>query len=279
MKANAFVCDYGSYVGGGNAKLFKTTNAGHNWVIIDSTGGTDGFFDGIVFSKTHPEFGIALSENPIGSGLPFYLFRTSDSGQNWINTYPPGIANYYGWAYSVFAIDPMFYGFMKVNISNYGADSYITSNGGSSWYSGGESVYNTGFGDIVFSDNKLTGIMLCSNYLPNIKRTTNGGINWVTENTMLDILTGAIASWITGTNTVFICSQSSVSARNTFRSDDGGMSWVSQNTSSVDKLFEMDYAKYNNLIVAYSISSTGHVLKRRQSVQTIGISLTGNTIT
>jgi hypothetical protein len=45
---NAFVCDYGGDPNeGGNAKLYRTTNAGVNYSVIDSTGGTNVFFNGI----------------------------------------------------------------------------------------------------------------------------------------------------------------------------------------------------------------------------------------
>ena len=87
----AFVADVGSnnYVGG-NAKLFKTIDAGQNWILIDSTGGTLGFFDDIVFSKSDPQFGLALSDPPNGAGNPFYLFKTTNGGVDWTADKSPG---------------------------------------------------------------------------------------------------------------------------------------------------------------------------------------------
>jgi len=159
----AFVTDLGSVSGsGGNANLFKTTNGGLSWILVDSTGGTQGYFNDVIFSKSVPQFGIAMSDPPNGSGNPFFLLKTTNGGNNWIRTNPPGIISNYGLFFTTFAIDPQFYGFMTLNAGNSTSDSYITSNGGSNWYRGGESMPpgSFGAGDLVFKDNKLTGIMV-----------------------------------------------------------------------------------------------------------------------
>ena len=94
-------------------------------------------------------------------------------------TNPPGVANNFGLLNALFAIDPQFYGFQIININTNTADSYVTSDGGVNWYTGGATsmpLVNYGFGeDIVFNDDKLIGIMISIDYLPNIKRTTDGG--------------------------------------------------------------------------------------------------------
>ena len=49
----AFVGDGGSAGGaGGNAKVWKTTNGGVNWNVILTTGGSAGFINSIVFSRS-----------------------------------------------------------------------------------------------------------------------------------------------------------------------------------------------------------------------------------
>ena len=260
---------------------FKTTNAGQSWIFIDSTGGTLGFFDDLVFSKSNPQFGLALSDPPNGAGNPFYLYKTTNGGANWTLTNPPGVVNNFGLLNALFAIDPQFYGFQLININTNTADSYITSDGGVNWYAGGESVPLMDYGlgeDIVFSDDKLIGIMISVNYLPNIKRTTNGGLNWATVNTLADISGYCNASWVSGTNTVFICSQNSVSNKNILRSDDGGLTWVAQSTTPVKNIKEMDNVRYDNVVVMYSVSSSGEILKSRQTIQPVGIVEIGNSI-
>ena len=271
----AFVADVGSNnYAGGNAKLFKTIDAGQNWILIDSTGGTLGFFDDIVFSKSNPQFGLALSDPPDGAGNPFYLFITTNEGVDWTLTTPPGVIESFGLLNAAFAIDEQFYGFQLININTNTADSYITSDGGTNWYTGGETMplINYGSGeDIVFNDDKLTGIMISIDYLPNIKRTTDGGVNWETVNTLSDISGSCNASWVSGTNIVFICAQNSGSNKNILRSDDGGSTWVSQNTAPVNNIMEIDNIRYADIIIAYSVSSSGKILKSRQTIQSVGV--------
>lgn len=278
----AFVADVGSnnYVGG-NAKLFKTNNAGQTWILIDSTGGTLGFFDDIVFSKSVPQFGLALSDPPNGAGNPFYLFKTTNGGVDWMLTNPPGVLNNFGLLNALFAIDPQFYGFQIININTNTADSYITSDGGANWYTGGEAMplVNYGFGeDIVFNDDKLTGIMISIDYLPNIKRTTDGGVNWESVNTFADISGFCNASWVSGTNTVFICVQNSVSNNNILRSDDGGLTWASQNTAPVKNIKEIECVRYEDVVIAYSVSSSGEILKSRQTIQPLSVEEIGSSV-
>lgn len=76
----AFVADVGGSFNGGNAKLYKTTDAGLNWTVIDSTGGTTGFYDDIQFSKSNPQFGIAMSDPANGPGGFFIVNITTDGG-------------------------------------------------------------------------------------------------------------------------------------------------------------------------------------------------------
>jgi len=95
---------------------------------------------------------------------------------------------------------------------------------------------------------------------------------------MSDLSGIVTAAWVSGTNTVLICSRNSPSNNCIIRSDDAGLTWVSQNTTPVSNIQEIDYSRYNDLIIAYSISSTGEVLRSRQMVQPVGIQQTGNTI-
>jgi photosystem II stability/assembly factor-like uncharacterized protein len=209
------------------------------------------------------------------------LIKTTNGGIDWISTNPPGVTGSFGLLNAAFAIDEQFYGFQIVNINTNTADSYITNDGGANWYTGGETMplVNYGFGeDIVFNDNKLTGIMISIDYLPNIKRTTDGGVNWETVNTLSDISGGCNASWVSGTNTVFICAENSTSNKNILRSDDGGLTWIAQNTSPVQDIKELDNIRYDNDVVLFSASSSGEILKSRQIIQPVGIEEIGSSI-
>ena len=278
--STAYVCDFGGDpINGGNAKVFKTTNSGNNWILVDSTGGTYGYFNGVQFSKTNPLFGVAFSDPPLGLGNPYFILKTSNGGNNWIREYPPGIPNNYGLVHTLCVIDPMFYGFLNLNLTSIQTSSYSTTNGGLNWINGNQNLQYLEGGDLVYSDNKQTGLMTNYDSFLDVRRTSNGGVNWYQINTGVNLFGINGASWISGTNTVFICSNLNTSGNNNIiRSDDGGSAWVSQSTDNTFGLVEIDYARYNNAIVAYCISSTGKVIKSRQTVQPVGISQTGSNI-
>lgn len=278
--STAYVCDFGGDpANGGNAKVFKTTNSGNSWILVDSTGGTNGYFNGIIFSKTNPQFGVAFSDPPSGPGNPFFILKTSNGGNNWIRENPPGVPENFGLFHTLYVIDPMFYGFLNLNSTSVQTSSYSTTNGGLNWINGNQNLQYEEGGDLVFSDNKLTGIMTNFNSFLDVRRTSNGGVNWNQINTGVNLTGFNGAVWISGTNTVFICSNVNTSGNNNIiRSDNGGLTWVSQSTDNTVGLVEIDYARYNNAIVAYCISSTGNVLKSRQPVQLVGISQTGNSV-
>ena len=274
--STAFVCDYAGNEAGGNAKVFKTTNAGMNWILIDSTGGTNGFFNGIEFSKTQSQFGVTFSDPPAGQGNSYFLLKTTNGGNNWSRSSAPGIPNTVGLFFTLFVIDPLMYGFQTINLTTFQTKSYITKDGGTSWINGNQNITYAEGVDLVFSDNKQTGLITNYNISHEIFRTTNGGVNWNSGSTGLNLSGFSGACWISGTNTVFVFSNASTSGNNIIRSDDGGFSWTAQSTSGTLGLREMDYARYDNTIVAYCVSSKGNILKSRQSVQTTGVLQSGN---
>ena len=272
----AFVADVGGPgSNGGNAKLYKTTNAGLNWTVIDSTGGTTGFYDDIQFSKSNPQFGIAMSDPANGAGGPFILNKTTDGGNSWVQTNPPGVTNSYGLYYVSYPIDPMFYGFASVNLTGLLMTSYTTNNGGATWILGNGDVPISNWGDIVFNDDKQHGVMLGSDW-PNIKVSSNGGNDWTTINTNTDINGFSTASWVSGTNTVFICASISPSINKIIRSDDNGLTWQQQSTPNYG-FMELDYIRYGNTTIGYAISNEGYVVKSTQNVSVIPVELTSFT--
>ena len=97
-----------AYVGDGtgDAYVYKTTNAGVTWVSVFHTGGTQGFFNGIVFSKSNPSFGIAESDPPNGSGNNYYFQTTTNGGITWnlLNPLPPGTSGYVSSQHSPFVV-------------------------------------------------------------------------------------------------------------------------------------------------------------------------------
>jgi len=262
----AFVADVdGPNFNGGNAKFFKTTNAGLTWILIDSSGGTLGFYDDIQFSKSNPQFGIAMCDPANGPGEPFIVDKTTDGGVTWVKTNPPGVTNSFGLYYVSYPIDPMFYGFAAFDAPT-SMTSYTTTDGGVTWALGDSTVPVANWGDIVFNDDKQHGVMF-GNEWPNIKITSNGGNNWVTVNTHTDISGFSTASWVSGTNVVFSCS-SGPSSRQIIRSNDNGITWQQQDTPNL-LIIELDNIRYGNKMVGFAITQEGYILKSIQTVDLV----------
>ena len=249
--------------GGGNAKLYKTTDAGVTWTVAAQTGGTAGFFNGVVFSRTNPLFGIAQSDPPNNLGNPYYLAITTDGGITWNpNSQPiPGVSGQASAQNSVVVIDDQFYGFGLGNTTP--ARSYMTSNGGASWYVGSMAAIGTASGFVsalAFSDNKLNGIGASSASLPNIARTTDGGVTWSVVNVGANFTVYCTAKWISGTNTCYI-SAGTGTAGVVKKSTDAGLTWTTQTTSGLNGITHMEFKRVGTTVYGYAATSLGVILK------------------
>ena len=140
---------------GGDATVSRTTNGGQNWTAVFNTGGTAGFFNGIVFSRSNPQYGIAESDPPTGAGQPYYVQKTTNGGLNWTLTNPPGVPGNASAQNSVVIIDNNFYGFGM----NSAAQVYRTSNGGTNWALGIFTLTGTFTSGFAFNDDKLKNII------------------------------------------------------------------------------------------------------------------------
>ncbi|MFA5300970.1 MAG: hypothetical protein WC389_22485, partial [Lutibacter sp.] len=66
-----------------NAKIYKTTNGGTNWITILNSGtNVYGFINGIVFSRTNTTLGIANSD-PNSETEKFKNWKIANGGTNW----------------------------------------------------------------------------------------------------------------------------------------------------------------------------------------------------
>jgi hypothetical protein len=162
-----------------NIRFYRTTNGGTNWVTIDGSGSAvQGFFNGIVFSKSNPQFGIAHCD-PNGTSGQFLLWKTTNGGFNWTKSTVQQSQNSYGAQNSVFVIDQNFFGF---GLSESTARVGFTTNGGTNWnYAALPGATSTqGFVCTVsFHEDKLHGYAGVSTTTDSVWKTSNGGFNWV----------------------------------------------------------------------------------------------------
>jgi len=252
--STAFVGNGGAAGGaGGNAQFYKTTNGGASWTLIDATGGSAGFFNGIVFSKTRPSFGVAQSDPPNGPGQPYYLSITTDGGATWNRTNPPGISGAASAQNSVVVVDDSVFGFGL----NAGASRvYISTDAGATWNARSLGLTGSFVSGFAMSDNRLNGIAATNTSLPNIARTTNGGVNWSTVNIGTGVTGYCTMKWIPGTNVCYLSGTTGGFKKST----DGGATWTTM-TPTVSAVWHMEFVRVGNVVYGYAISTSGAVYK------------------
>jgi photosystem II stability/assembly factor-like uncharacterized protein len=277
VDANIIYAGDGGAAGGagGNAKVWKTTNGGTNWTNILTTGGTAGFINGIIFSRTKPNFGFIQSDPPTGASGTYWIQKTNDNGANWILQSPPSVGT--SWSSgqnSLFIIDSLFYGFgaayMAATTNN--PKSVITSNGGATWYNapltGAPYASNIAFpSTVVFNTNKINGIAGSSNIGNTVARTTNGGVSWFSQ-TIPSTLTGASmqAKYVPNSNTVFIV-VSTTTAAQSFKSTDNGATWTTLTwPAGVFNCTHMELVYSAGSAYVYAACGDGSVCKLVQTV-------------
>jgi hypothetical protein len=265
-----FAGDGGSLSGfGGNAKLWKTTNGGLNWEVVLSTGGTDGFFNGIVFSRSNPSFGIAMSDAPDDDF--FFVAKTTNQGATWTvqNNTPSGFG-LYGVLGTVVCIDSLFYGW---GIGPGTAKVIFTTNGGSSWTTksiNSTGSFTTGF---AFSNDKSIGIAVGSHSLPFISRSTNEGASWSIINTGLPMAGSEYnrIHWLHGTDICFITSITGQGGC-IGKSTNSGLNWTIMSTDIVDGIMAIDGIFTGGSSFGYAVSGYDDILRLQEpiGIHTIG---------
>lgn len=240
----------------GEAKLLKTTNGGVNWSVVFATPVNRGYFNGLAFTKANGNlFGLAIAER---------IYRTSNAGLNWVelNSGVNGVSNAQN---SLFIIDNNFYGF---GLNNGAARVRLTSDNATTWATYQVNITGNYTSGIAFSSSKQMGVAATSTSMPNIARTTDGGLTW----SIIDIGPGVTGNcylnWIPETPVVYILGENGGIKRST----NNGLSWVTMTTAGVTNVKHFDFIQYNNIVVGYAVSSSGIVIK---TMDTLGI-LTGN---
>jgi photosystem II stability/assembly factor-like uncharacterized protein len=243
------------YNNGSNAKVWKTTNGGQNWSVAVSVGGNHGYFNGIVFSRTNPMIGIAMSD-PAYSNDHYYLAKTTDGGSTWFtqNTTPTGDAGYFG---SVICIDNLFYGF---GVNGAPPRVILTTDGGTSWNTMNAGLQNTYVSGFAFSSDKTTGL-ISNTTVPNISRSTDEGSSWVTFNTGLPLSSSYVSRliWVYGTNQCYMTAQFGASGC-VGKSMDGGVAWTVMNTDNISDLVDINLVYTGGIVYAYAINQDDQVI-------------------
>ncbi|MDQ3140828.1 MAG: T9SS type A sorting domain-containing protein, partial [Bacteroidota bacterium] len=246
---------------GRNSRFYKTTNSGINWTEQGSTGGGFGVFDGIVFSKTEPSFGIAVSDPPMGQGQPYYVSKTTNGGNTWTDTNPSVSFGLGVPQNTIVVINAQFYGWG----TNAPPIAFIvTTDGGNTWNKRIPSIGGPFTTGIAFKD-RLTGLFAGLNSFPNISRTTDGGVTWATINTGSGVTGWCNLKWIDGTNTCYLTS-GDFTAGSIKKSTNGGLNWTPMTVVGPANIHHFEYKRVGTSVFAYGITAGGLVLKLNDEV-------------
>ncbi len=264
----AFVGDGGDPTGtvGGDAILSKTTNGGVSWTAVANTGGTAGFINGVIFSRTNPQFGFAQSDPPTGSGQAYWIKKTTDGGTTWTTQSPTGVSGAASAQNGLFIIDGNFYGF---GLNAAPSRGRYTTDGGTTWSLATLGITGGFVSGIAFHDNKQTGIAITGDgtgsSLPNISRTTNGGATWTAVNTGTGVTGYGNVKWISNSNTCYLSGGVGTSGV-VKKSTNGGLNWTTQSTSGLTGITHFDFYRNGSTVWGYAVCSDGTVLKLNETV-------------
>lgn len=257
--------------GGGNAKIWRTTDGGTVWTTVLTTGGTGGFFNGIMRTAFASNFLVAQSDAP-SSTLMMYV--SSNGGLNWTSQPQTGVGFTIGSFGTVFCIDNLFYG----NGSGTPPRIAWTSNGGNTWTGNTITGISGSLTGAAFNNDKLTGLAVTTTSFPNIARTTNGPAGpWNLINAGTGTSINSRLRWAPNTVDCFL-STWNPSPHAIRRTTNNGLNWISMTTAGINGFVDISIQNVFGMIEGYAISQDGSVIKITTFPSPVGINLYNSTI-
>jgi hypothetical protein len=252
MDANTYMVGDGA----GNAKLWRTTDGGTTWATVLTTGGTGGFFNGIVKANNTANFVVAQSDGPTGSGATCVMYISTNAGLNWTASLQTGVGFTIGSLPAVYCIDNQFFG----NGASTAPRLAWTTNGGTAWTGTAIGLTGTFLSGLAFNDNKLNGLAMTSGSFPTVARTSTGPAGpWTTVSVGTGTSTLNVLRWLPGTNTCFLATSATTGAIR--MTTDNGATWVSQTTSGLTGFFDISVQNNAGNMNGYAVAGDGSVVK------------------
>ncbi|MBE2279661.1 MAG: T9SS type A sorting domain-containing protein [Ignavibacteriaceae bacterium] len=229
------------YISTSNSEIFKTTNAGTNWVSAGIF--ASGTIYEVKFRSASTGFAAA------GSGV---VLKTTDFGASWVQTPSVGTQNVFGLSVApnlnetALIDEPIFVGGSS-------GDMAISTDNGTSWTLLNKNVTLTAFRRIQFISPTVgfavggTATEAPGNGL--IFKTVDAGLTW-TALTPVNYLVYS-QYWI-NESTGFVGTRGPTGL---FKTTDGGQSWTGTNTGSgatTTILYDINFTDANNGIVVYA---------------------------
>lgn len=198
-------------IAGNNGALYRTTNAGNNWVLHNS--GTFELFNDSGIPMYDGNHIFLVADNGI-------IRKSTNNGATWLAVSSPSTTN----LLTLHFFDNT-YGF----VTGDNRSLYFTSNGGLNWLFINTPVpSNTAFGSIVFLDGFtgwISGFSVNPS-MPHFLKTTDGGFNWFAVNNPAGSSLSNLTIWYDPQNSFY---EFWVSRNGIYRSTNLGVNWSQVN--------------------------------------------------
>jgi hypothetical protein len=242
--------------GAGNAKLWRSTDGGTSWTTVLQTGGTGGFFNGIVKANNSPGFIVAQSDGPTSGGPACVMYISSNNGANWTAQLQTGVGFTIGSLPAVYCIDNQFYG----NGASTAPRVAWTTNQGTTWTGTAIGLTGTFLSGLAFNDNKVNGLAMTSGSFPTIARTSTGPAGpWTTTSVGAGTSTLNLLRWVPGTNVCFLATTATSGAIR--MTTDNGTTWVNQTTGGLTGFFDISVQNNAGTMNGFAVAGDGSVVK------------------
>lgn len=239
------------YATGGYGLVYKTTNAGQNWIMQTTPANQyTTVLKSIFFSDNYN--GYACSSD--GENV---LVKTNDGGLNWVVDSSISGRNVY-------------FPSKNVGYTVGGAGGYKTIDGGNTW-----SIFYTGTSNMTFSDiqflNDTIGFV-CGidqdGYYGAIAKTTDGGITWNTQS--IPLLAQINAIYFVSADVGYAVGQANMpNIQTIIKTENGGINWGWQNVNIVGTLpWNLDVSCPSDSI-CYAVGFNGQIYKTTNGGGTI----------
>lgn len=262
-----------AWVVANRVKVYHTTNAGQNWSLqIDAANNIYGYPMNIQFSKTNKRFGYAIAISDSNNSL-VKLYRTTDRGQNWNLRYLQLDSPYTYPSMTITDSIHIWLGLYCGYNCNGIAKILISSNSGINWLTGIiPTAGSDNVGAIGFNYDNLIGYADVGEYYDYLKRTTNGGFNWVqwTYLGQENVYAARILN-INGTSIWYCATNERV-----LKSTDNGSNWFNTNAPyDSGGINGFDAIRQGNRVYGWAITYGGLIMRLTDTSSVIGIN--GNT--
>jgi photosystem II stability/assembly factor-like uncharacterized protein len=267
------------WIGTGDGKVYYHSY-NNNKTILQLDIGGEAYINDIKFSRLNRSYGYIYCDPPGGAGTPFKIYKTSNSGVNWIELSPIFGGSYLG-SYASMCVTDSNHVWLGLNCQNTGCQipkvAYSTD-GGLSWQVSSIPNGSNYVSAVVFKTDNQYGIVAPWDQIPTyLYKSNNGGSTWsFLYNTQLQVPVNSLC-WALGTNTWYFSSNDE--SEQIKKSTNDGLTWNAMTLpNGTDQIMSMDVIRQGNSIYGQAVTLNGRILRLVDSVSVIGIQNIGTEV-